>query len=140
MIWNWYQPNRLIDWLIDWSLFFVSLVNLSFTCRSQYWWWRAVKFRPMLGAHGLGAGKDLYRATPAVTQGLGFTGLIRRSVPFSHLLRNAWGCWGPILTRIPTDLNEIGSDTHRGCRNVYSPGFCTRVWIHHVFTELKQFT
>jgi hypothetical protein len=26
----------------------------------------------MLGAQGLGAGRDLYRATPAVTRGLGF--------------------------------------------------------------------
>jgi hypothetical protein len=28
--------------------------------------WRAVKFKPILGAQGLWAGRDLYRATPAV--------------------------------------------------------------------------
>jgi hypothetical protein len=31
----------------------------------------------MLGAQGLWAGRDLFRATPAVTRGLGFSGLIR---------------------------------------------------------------
>jgi hypothetical protein len=41
---------------------------------------------------------DLYRATPAVTQYLGFSGLIRRTVPFSHLLRHTWGCGGCILS------------------------------------------
>jgi hypothetical protein len=54
----------------------------------------------MLGAQGLWAGRDLYRATLAVTRGLGFSGLIRRTAPFSRLLRHARGCWLPILTRI----------------------------------------
>ena len=62
----------------------------------------AAKFRPMLGAQGLWAGRDLYGATPAVTRDLGFSGLIRRTAPFSRLLRHAWGCGGPILTRILT--------------------------------------
>jgi hypothetical protein len=56
------------------------------------------QFRPMLGAQGLLAGRDLYRAT----RDLGFSGLIRRTAPFSRLLRHAWGCGGPILTRILT--------------------------------------
>jgi hypothetical protein len=59
-------------------------------------------YRPMLGAQGLSAGRDLYRATPAVTRDLGFSSLIRRTAPFSRLLRHAWGCGGPILTRILT--------------------------------------
>jgi hypothetical protein len=42
---------------------------------------------------------DLYRATPTVTQGLGFPGLIQRTASFSHLLRHAWGCGGSILIR-----------------------------------------
>jgi hypothetical protein len=37
----------------------------------------------MLGAQGLWAGRDLYRATPAVTRDLGFSGLIRRT---AHLV------------------------------------------------------
>jgi hypothetical protein len=50
--------------------------------------WRAAKVRPMLGAQGQEhAGGDLYRATPAVTHGLSFSGLIWRTTPFSRLLR-----------------------------------------------------
>jgi hypothetical protein len=61
------------------------------------------------------------RATPAATRGLGFSGLIRRTAPFScllrhticsypdfhgspisRLLRHTRGCGGSILTRIHT--------------------------------------
>jgi hypothetical protein len=45
---------------------------------------------------------DLYRATPAVTQDLGFSCLIRRTAPFSRLLRHTTGCRGSIITRIFT--------------------------------------
>jgi hypothetical protein len=58
----------------------------------------------MLGAQCLWAGRDLYRATPAVTRDLGFSGLIRRTAPFNSLLRHAWGCRWPILTRIEAIL------------------------------------
>jgi hypothetical protein len=34
---------------------------------------KGCKFRPMLGAMGLSAGRDLYRSTPAVTRDLGFS-------------------------------------------------------------------
>jgi hypothetical protein len=54
----------------------------------------------MLGAQCLWAGRDLYRATPAVTRGLGFSGLIRRTAPFSRRLQHTRGCGGSILTRI----------------------------------------
>jgi hypothetical protein len=60
----------------------------------------------MLGARGLWAERDLYRATPAVTRGLGFSSLIQRTVPFSHLLRHARGCWWPILAHILTHLSS----------------------------------
>jgi hypothetical protein len=50
------------------------------------------KFRLMLGAHGQWAGRDLYRATPALTRGLDFSGLIRGSSPFSRLLRHTRRC------------------------------------------------
>jgi hypothetical protein len=59
--------------------------------------WRAAKFRPMLGAQGL-----CLSCTPAVTRDLGFSGLIRRSAPFSRLLLHTRGCGGSILTRILT--------------------------------------
>jgi hypothetical protein len=54
---------------------------------------RAAKSRLMLGAQGLWAGSDLYRATPTVTRDLGFSGLIRRIAPFSRLLRYTRGLW-----------------------------------------------
>jgi hypothetical protein len=83
------------------------------TCR-----WKAAKFRPMLGAQGLWAGRDLYRVTPAVTRGLSFSGLIQRTAPFSRLLRHARGCWGPILTRILTERKDMTCDYDAFCKTV----------------------
>ena len=80
------------------------LIIYCFTSHREYFthqcWWRAAKFRPMLGTQGLWAGRDLHRATPAVTRDLGFSGLIRMTAPFSRLLRHARGCRGPILTQV----------------------------------------
>jgi hypothetical protein len=39
-------------------------------------------------------GRDLYRATTAVTRDLVFSGLIRRTAPFCRLLRHSRGCGG----------------------------------------------
>ena len=44
------------------------------------------------------------RATPAVAWGPVFSCLIRRTAPFSRLLRQTRGCGGSILTRILTGL------------------------------------
>jgi hypothetical protein len=65
--------------LIDWLLFYIPLKNFSLIWRRHHYRRRAAKFRPMLGAQGLWAGRDLYRATPAVTWGLGFSGHIWRT-------------------------------------------------------------
>jgi hypothetical protein len=62
----------------------------------------------MLGAQGLWAGRNLYPATPTVTRGLGFSGLIRRAAPFSRLLWHTRGFGGPILTRILTEKYKQG--------------------------------
>jgi hypothetical protein len=64
----------------------------------------------MLGAQGLRAGWDLYHATPTETQDLGFFGLIRRTAPFSRLLRHMRGCGGSILTQILTELQFVYKD------------------------------
>jgi hypothetical protein len=85
--------------------FSVALKKFSLIWRRNHCRWRAAKCGPMLhvlGAQGLWAGRDLYRATPAVTRDLGFSGLIRRTAPISRLLRHTWGCGGSILTRILT--------------------------------------
>jgi hypothetical protein len=83
-----YTKFRLIDYL----RFYVPLKNFSLIWRRHHCRWRATKFRPMLGAQGLWAGRDLYRATPAV----------RKTAPFCRLLRHTRGCGGSILTRILT--------------------------------------
>jgi hypothetical protein len=82
--------------------FIVPLKNFSPIRRRHHCRWRAAKFRPMLGAQGLSAQRDLYRATPTgtVTRDLEFSSLIRRTALLSRLLRHAFGCGGPILTRI----------------------------------------
>jgi hypothetical protein len=83
--------NMAKYWLIDYLRFFIPLKNFSLiSCiwRRQHCRWRAAKFIPMLGAQGLWAGRDLYRATPAVTRDLSFSGLIRRTTPFSRLIQS----------------------------------------------------
>jgi hypothetical protein len=89
-------------WLIDYLRFYVPLTKFSLIWRRHYCRWRAAKFRPMLGAQGFWAGRDLYRTTPAVTRDLCFSGLIRGTVPFSRQLRHTRVCVGSILTRILT--------------------------------------
>jgi hypothetical protein len=69
-----------------------------------------VTVRPMFGVQRLWAGRDLYRATPALTWDLGIFGLIQRIVPFNHLLRHTRGCRGPVLTLIL--ISVIYYDTH----------------------------
>jgi hypothetical protein len=85
--------------LIDYLRFYIPLMNFSLLWRRHHCRWRAAKFRPMLGSQGLWAGRNLYRATLTVTRDLGFSGFIRRTAPFSRLLRHAWRCGEPILTR-----------------------------------------
>jgi hypothetical protein len=92
----------LIDWLIDYLRFYVPLKNISLIWKRHHCRWRAAKFRSMLGAQGLWACRDLYRVTPAVTRDLGFSGLIRRTAPFSRILRHTRGCGWSILTWIFT--------------------------------------
>jgi hypothetical protein len=94
----------ITKWLIDYLRFYVPLKIISLIWRRHHCRGRAAKFRPMLGAQGLWAGRDLYRATPAVTRDLGFCGLIRRTAPFSCLLQHTRGCGGSILTRIFTGV------------------------------------
>jgi hypothetical protein len=92
-------------------LFNVSPKTFSLIWRRHRCRWMAAKFRPMLVVQGLRARRDLYRATPAVTLGLGFSGLIRRTAPFRHLLRQVQGCWAWILTII----FNIGNQRYSKC-------------------------
>jgi hypothetical protein len=45
---------------------------------------------------------DLYRGTPDVTRGLGFSGHIRRIAPFNRPLQHTRGCGESVLTQILT--------------------------------------
>jgi hypothetical protein len=103
-------------WMIfityDYLMFYVPFKNISLIWRRHHCRWRAAKSRPMLGAHGLWAGRDLYRATPTVTRDLGFSGPIRKTAPISRFLRHAWRCEGPILTRILTGIITYDIFTH----------------------------
>jgi hypothetical protein len=97
-----------IDWLIDYLQIYVPLKNLSLIWRRHHCRWRAVNLGLCLAFRAFSrAGRDLDRATPAVTLGLGFSDLIRRTAPFSRLLRHTRGCGGPILTRILMGLPEL---------------------------------
>jgi hypothetical protein len=98
----WQCTFASIDWLVDYLLFYVPLKNCSLIWRRHHYWWRAAKCRPLLGSQSLWAGRYLYRATPAVTRDLGFSGLIRGTAPFSRLLRPTRGCGWSILTLILT--------------------------------------
>jgi hypothetical protein len=77
---------------------------------------------PMLGTQSPWAGSDLYRANPAVTRDLGYSGLIRRTAPFNRLLWHAWGCGGSILTRIITGVQLTKFDDSRWQRNPHFRG------------------
>jgi hypothetical protein len=105
--------NKKIDWLIDWLFTVLRLAQEYFTYMETSSL-RAAKFRSMLGAQGLWAGRGLYRATSAATQGLCFSGLLRRTAPFSCLLRRATGCGKSILTWIPTGPHYITSYKTQG--------------------------
>jgi hypothetical protein len=98
-----------IGLMSDYLEFCVPLKNFSLIWRRHQCRWRAAKFRSMLGAQGVWAGRDLYRATPTVTRGFGFSGLIRRTSPFSRFLRHTRGCGVlSILIRVLTGLVQIG--------------------------------
>jgi hypothetical protein len=52
----------------------------------------------MLGAQGIWAGRDLYRATLTVTRGLGFSGLIRRTTLYLVASYDTQGCVEDLAT------------------------------------------
>jgi hypothetical protein len=95
-------PQILGGKLVDWFLFYVPLKNFHLYGDVP------ITGEGMVNL-GLWAGRDLYRATPAVTRGLGFSCLIRRTATFSRLLRHTRGCDGSILTRILTSESFLSN-------------------------------
>jgi hypothetical protein len=81
--------------------FYVPLKSISLIWRRHHCRWRASNLGLYARCSGpLSREGSLYRATPAVTRDLGFSGLIRRTAPMSRPLRHTRGCGGSILTRI----------------------------------------
>jgi hypothetical protein len=85
-----YMSSLTLDWL--YLRFYVPLKNFSLIWKRHHCQWRAAKFKPMLGAQSLWAGRVLYRATPAVTWDLGFSSLSWRTASFSRFLWHTRGC------------------------------------------------
>jgi hypothetical protein len=60
-------------------LFIVARAIFQLSGGCHHYRLQGCKFWPMLGAQGLWAGRDLYRATPTATRDLGLYGLIRKT-------------------------------------------------------------
>jgi hypothetical protein len=145
----------MIVWLIDYLLFYVPLKNVSLIWIRHHCRWRTAKCRSILGAQGLFAGRDLYRATPAVTWGLGFYGLIRRTAPFSRLLRHTRMCGGSIITRILRVVCDIqnlrvfqcgtlrndhwSNNRHMYLKDTDFALFCTQIYIKPMLLQNRGF-
>jgi hypothetical protein len=127
--------------LIDYLRFYVLLKNFSFIRRRHHCRWRAAKYRPMLGAQGLWAGRDLYRATPVVTRDLGFFRSHPKDRPTQSPLTTHLGVWriysnsDPygatsfeitliLVNKCPSNRDPVSMHHAK-----YPPSFCTCRWI-----------
>ena len=86
-----YWFSIIYNWLIGCCL---TLENVSLIWKRHHRRQRVAKLSHLRGAgkNDLWAGRDLYRATPAVSRGLGFCSLIRRTRPLlmdTRLVRQA---------------------------------------------------
>jgi hypothetical protein len=90
-----FYTSSISDALTVYLLFYVPLENFCLIWRRHHYRWKAAKFRAILGAQGLWAGRDLYHATPAVTRDLRwvfcFCVSSKWSPPFSSHLRHTLG-------------------------------------------------
>jgi hypothetical protein len=68
----------LKNWVCLFVLFIAAWAIFQLSGGHHYRW-LGCKFRPILGAQGPRAGRDLYRATPTATRDLGLYGLIRKT-------------------------------------------------------------
>jgi hypothetical protein len=74
-------PCWPVIWMFVWfvCLFIAARAIFQLSGGCHHYRWQGCKFWPMLGAQGLRAGRDLYRATPTATRDLGLYGLIRKT-------------------------------------------------------------
>lgn len=90
----------LIDWLISHILFRVVLEIISFLCGRHRCRWMTSKHWPLICTYGLWARRILSMPYIAVTRGLGFQGIIRRTTPFCRHVRILRIYSNPICTGI----------------------------------------
>jgi hypothetical protein len=114
--WKRKMLNKMIiyNWLIDYLWLYVPLKNFSFIYQCR---WRTEKFWLMLGIQGLWAGRDLHCVTPALTQDLGFSSRIRKSTPFSHLLRHNC-CRSLVVVLSLSERKVVSSIPARAASNI----------------------
>jgi hypothetical protein len=96
----------LIDWLIDYgftprSRIFHLYGDVTIAGEVTIVRRRAAKVRPMLALRAFDQG-GIFIVPHAVTRDLGFSGLVRRTAPFSCLLWQTREYVGSILTQIHT--------------------------------------
>jgi ABC-type uncharacterized transport system permease subunit len=83
---------------------------------------------PMLGAQGLLAGRNLYRATTAVIRDLGFSGFIRPLTAHK-------GKWRIMLTQILTGLHSVACyDTQGDVEDVMILTLQSSTFLFYVIT------
>jgi hypothetical protein len=128
----------LIDWLAD------LLIIYCFKSRSRFF---LLKYGDVtIAGEGLQnldlcselrafEQEDFYRATPAVTRGLGFSGLIRRTAPFSRLLWYTRLCGESNLIRILTGSHSVASyDTQGDAKDLFLPDPHGFIILSHSWT------
>jgi hypothetical protein len=94
-----------MNWIDGFNQYLLIMETSPFTVKGS-------KFRVMLGAWGLRTWRVLYRATPAVTQGLGFLVSTYGPPPFNRLIQHARGYGGSILIRIFTGPRRNKTSTY----------------------------
>jgi hypothetical protein len=89
-------------------LFYVPLKNFSLIWRRHYYQWRAQNLRPMLGAQGLWAGRDLYIMPHLLWHRASVFLVSSEGPPHSVVSYDTLGgCRGSILTRILMGKNFL---------------------------------
>lgn len=74
------EPMNTDTFCFDWLLINVAIEKISSIWRRSNYRWRVAIFRPVLGINSLWAGRDFYRATDIITQGLVFCSFICRII------------------------------------------------------------
>jgi hypothetical protein len=88
-----FQPPESPLWIQQWVGYcFLSCLKISHFYRDVTTGGEGLQNVGVCSAQGLWSGRDFYRAPPVVTWNIVFSGLIRRTAPFSFLLRHSRKC------------------------------------------------